>query len=111
MSDKGYSIFNIRPHHALGLDTELILISIAKKPLLLTTFRETNINFLEKCTWCQQFGQCFKQKLARLKVESGFKTLAPCALLIYSCFSCFSVLGIAKTLEKVSEVGPSKSTI
>ena len=26
MSDKGHLIFNIRPHHALGLDTELILL-------------------------------------------------------------------------------------
>jgi hypothetical protein len=28
MSNKGYLIFNLRPHHALGLDTELILVYI-----------------------------------------------------------------------------------
>ena len=41
-----------------------------------STFRETNINFLEKCKVCNLFGQCFKQKLAWLKVESGLGTLA-----------------------------------
>ena len=29
-----------------------------------TSFRETNINFLEKCKVCNLFGQSFKQKLA-----------------------------------------------
>ena len=41
-----------------------------------TTFRETNINFLEKCKVCNLFGQSFKQNLALLKVESGLGTLA-----------------------------------
>ena len=60
-------------HFITSKSTECCNIKVLQNPLLLTTFRQTNINFLEKCTGCQLFGQCFKQKKLDLKWNQAWE--------------------------------------